>query len=147
MAGLPKGGSRVRRVMGLVVVGALLVVVVAGIASADSTCAGTDVHPGQDLTAVANAAPAGTTFCIHDGDYTISSPVRVQDSDVFKGLYSDRSRPSVSTTQASHVFYTNGSHQATISGLKVSGAVGDNSCEPGCGRGIGGEAGILPSIT
>jgi hypothetical protein len=145
MAGLPKGESKVRRVMVLVVVGTLLVAVMAGTVSAKtapngvgSTCAGRDVYPGQDLTAVADAAPAGTTFCIHDGNYTISSPIRVQDSDVFRGLYSDRTRPSVSTTQASHIFYTHGSHQATISGLVVSGAVGDNSCEPDCGRGIGG---------
>jgi hypothetical protein len=145
MAGLPKGESKVIRVAALVIVGALLVTLIAGTASAEkirkgasSTCTGTNIFPGQDLTAVADAAPAGTKFCIHDGNYTVSSPIRVQDNDVFKGLYVDRTRPSVSTTQASHIFYTHGSHNATISGLVVSGAVGDNSCEPNCGRGIGG---------
>jgi hypothetical protein len=45
----------------------------------------------------------------------------------------------VVTTQAHHIFNVYGASGALIKGLKVSGAVGGNYCEPSCGRGIGGS--------
>jgi hypothetical protein len=106
-------------------------------------CAGKDVYPSQNLTNVAQNASAGTTFCIHDGTYKISSPIIVQRRDVFVGLYDDGTRPVVTTITAFHIFYagddpTSAASGATIKGLTVSGAVGNNQCEPKCGRGIGG---------
>jgi hypothetical protein len=109
-----------------------------GSTAAPSTCVGKDVFPGQDITAVAKAAPAGTTFCIHDGSYSVSSNIVVQSGDTFTGLYSDVSRPQIKGTDVEYVFYTGGTNNATIRGLAVSGAIGGDYCEPSCGRGIGG---------
>jgi hypothetical protein len=108
-------------------------------AEAAYPCSGKDVFPAQNLTMVAASSPAGTTFCIHDGTYNVSKQVVVQDNDRFIGLYDDSSRPAVVTTQALHVFNVSGASGALIKGLKVSGAVGGNYCEPNCGRGIGGS--------
>jgi parallel beta-helix repeat protein len=107
-----------------------------------NTCVGVQLYPGADLSAKAEAKPAGTTFCIHDGTYNISKPVRVQDNDRYIGLYDDSTRPEVLTTQAQQVFNAAGSTGATIKGLKVSGAVGGDSCKPGCGQGIRGGSNL-----
>jgi hypothetical protein len=107
------------------------------------------VYPFQSLPGVANNTPSGTTFCIHDGTYKISSPIIVQSGDIFLGVYSDTSRPVVTTDTASvvhHVFdagagipgHENDAVGATIQQLTISGAKGDDQCEPNCGRGIGG---------
>jgi hypothetical protein len=108
-------------------------------AQAAYPCSGKDVYPSQNLTTLAAGSNAGTTFCIHDGTYNISKDIRVQDGDRFIGLYNDSTRPSIVTTQAHHIFNAYGSSGALIKGLKVSGAVGGNYCEPSCGRGIGGS--------
>jgi hypothetical protein len=105
-------------------------------AKAAYSCSGKDVYPTQNLTIVAQNSPRGTTFCIHDGTYNISDPVRVDDNDRFIGLYNDSTRPAVVTTRAQNVFEASGSNGALIKGLKISGAVGGNYCEPECGRGI-----------
>jgi Right handed beta helix region len=106
-------------------------------AQAAYPCSGKHVYPSQNLTTVAAGSNAGTTFCIHDGTYNVSKPVLVQDNDKFIGLYDDATRPAVVTTQALFVFDANhGSNGALIKGLKISGAVGGNYCEPNCGRGI-----------
>jgi hypothetical protein len=105
-------------------------------------CVGRDVFPSQSLPSVAKNTPSGTTFCIRDGTYNISSPVIVQSGDVFWGVNSDSTRPVVTTTTARHVFDaapgTTHADGATIKNLIISGAVGDAQCEPDCGRGIGG---------
>ena len=107
-------------------------------AAAATTCAGKQVAPSQDLSAVAAASPAGTTFCLKDGSFYVSAPIRVQDRDSFVGVYTDGTRPNVWTKEARHVFYTAGADDVAIRDLVVSGAKGDDSCEPECGRGIGG---------
>jgi hypothetical protein len=107
-------------------------------AKAAYPCSGKHVYPTQNLTNVAGSSPSGTTFCIHDGTYNISNPVTVQNNDRFIGLYNDSTRPSVVTTLAKQVFEASGSSGAVIKGLKISGAVGGNYCEPVCGRGIRG---------
>ena len=97
------------------------------------------VYPSQNLTSIAANSKPGTTFFIHDGTYNVSKPIVVQDHDKFIGLYHDSSRPSLVTTQAHYIFDANqGSDWATIKGLKISGAVGGNHCEPACGKGIRG---------
>lgn len=105
---------------------------------AATTCSGKQVYPGQDLSKIAAAAPAGTTFCVKDGSYSVVTPVVVQKGDKFIGVYSDSTRPLVKTTRAYHVFGTGGADYAQIKDLAVTGAVGNDSCEPNCGRGIGG---------
>jgi hypothetical protein len=107
-------------------------------AKAAYPCSGKHVYPSQNLAAVAGNSPKGTTFCVHDGTYNVSTPVRVEENDKFIGLYNDTSRPKVATSQAHYVFNTVGGDGALIKGLTVSGAVGGNYCEPNCGRAIGG---------
>ena len=107
-------------------------------AEAAYACSGKNVYPTQNLTNVAGSSSGGTTFCIHDGTYNISSPIQVQNNDKFIGIYNDSSRPQVSTTKAKQVFAAGNSNGATIKGLKISGATGGDSCKPGCGQGIRG---------
>ena len=107
-------------------------------AQAAYSCSGKHVYPTQNLASVAESSSAGTTFCIHDGTYNVSKPVRAQNNDRFIGLYDDSTRPAVVTSQAQQLFNISGSSGVTIKGLKVSGAVGGNYCEPGCGQGIRG---------
>lgn len=110
----------------------------AGAQTKASTCAGKNVYPGQNLASIAASAPAGTTFCIKDGEYSVTSNIVVQDGDAFVGVYSDSTRPTVSTTTAQHIFHTVGADSATIRGLAITGAVHNDACEPNCGRAIGG---------
>ena len=105
---------------------------------AATSCSGKHVYPSQNLTTVAQNSPAGTTFCIHDGTYNVSSPVKVERNDRFVGVYRDSSRPAVVTTKAQQLFNTGAGNGAVINKLRISGAVGGNYCEPYCGRGIGG---------
>ena len=108
-------------------------------AKAAYPCSGKHVYPSQNLTTVAANSKEGTTFCIHDGTYNVSKAVVVQDNDKFIGLHNDDTRPSVVTNKAHYVFDANqGSDWAVIRGLKISGAVGGNYCEPACGKGIRG---------
>jgi hypothetical protein len=107
-------------------------------AQAAYPCSGKQIYAPQNLTNVAGSSPGGTTFCIHDGSYTISAPIQVQNNDKFIGLYNDGSRPQISTTKAKQLFNARDSNGATIKGLKISGAVGGNYCKPGCGQGIRG---------
>lgn len=106
-------------------------------AESATDCAGKQVVPSQNLVNVANNAPSGTTFCLQQGTYEISAPVKVQSDDRFVGVYS-KGRPRVTTDTAPSVFDANGSDGARIVGLTASGAVGDTSCQPSCGRGISG---------
>ena len=115
-------------------------------AEAAYACSGKNVYPTQNLANVASSSSGGTTFCVHDGSYNISSPIQVQNNDKFIGLYNDSSRPQISTTKAKQVFAAGNSNGATIKGLKISGAVGGDYCKPGCGQGIRGET-TSPSTT
>lgn len=124
---------------------AFLTVLGVALAQEQTTCSGVYVSPSEDLVAAANTNAAGTTFCIQDGTHNVTSEIPVEAGDVFWGVYSDSTRPVVKTTTAYHVFFlTKDSSGATIQGLEVSGAVGDDSCEPACGRGIGGRG---PDLT
>jgi hypothetical protein len=107
-------------------------------AEAAYACSGKQVYPTQNLANVAGSSPGGTTFCVHDGSYNISTPIQVQNNDKFIGLYNDSSRPQIATTKAKQVFAAGDSNGATIKGLKISGAVGGDACKPGCGQGIRG---------
>lgn len=106
--------------------------------SAATSCTGKHVYEGANLASVAAGAPSGTTFCVHQGTYRVSQPVIAQSGDRFVGVYPTFPRPTVITSQARQVFNAGGSTGATISGLRIEGAVGDESCQPLCGRGISG---------
>lgn len=134
---------RLKAVLGAVAVSVVALVLSSQLlpsAEAATSCAGRHVYPTQNLVAVAQASAAGTTFCIHDGTYEISTPVVVQDRDRFVGVYTDTTRPVVTTTRSPQVFNAGGSDGASIAGLQIRGAIGNNSCEPGCGQGIRGGA-------
>jgi hypothetical protein len=124
----------------------LVLILVAGsacaqkIRDATSLCSGENVYAGQDLVAVAEEARAGTTFCVNDGNYSVSASIRVQAGDTFWGTYVDSTRPIISTKRAEHIFHTRGADDATIKNLTATGAVGGAHCQPDCGRAIGGGA-------
>src|SRR5215211_2436633 len=73
-------------------------------AKAAYPCSGKHVYPGQNLANIANNYASGQTFCIHDGTYNTSVPVRVESNDRFIGLYNDSTRPAIVTTRAENVF-------------------------------------------
>ena len=102
------------------------------------SCSGKHVYSSQNLASVADNSSAGTTFCIHDGTFNISVPIRAQNNDKYVGIYNDSTRPVVVTSRAQQVFNVSGSSNVEIKGLKIAGAVGGNHCEPGCGQGIRG---------
>jgi len=123
----------------------------AGKASGATECTGITVKPRNNLSEVAASEPPGTTFCIHDGNYSVSKRILLQSGDSFIGLYSDGSRPVISTDRAKEIF--DGLYKvadlpkrsppyiaegARIEGLRITGAVGGERCSPDCGRGIGG---------
>lgn len=114
----------------------------AGGGNAATTCpaGGVDVDPGADVAAVAAdpANGAGTTYCIKDGNYTVTQAIEVQSNDRFLGIYGDGTRPIVTGSGARTIFDASVSDSAEISGLQVQGAVGSEACAPDCGRGIGG---------
>jgi Right handed beta helix region len=106
--------------------------------TAATSCTGKQIYAGANLVSLAANSPSGTTFCIHQGTYSVTQPISVTDGDRFIGVYQSLPRPIVKTTSARMVFNAGGSNQALISSLSVQGAVGDQSCQPNCGRGISG---------
>lgn len=53
------------------------------------TCSGTNVAPGSGLKAAMDAAPAGTTFCLGAGTYTVNNQINTQDGDKVFGAGRD----------------------------------------------------------
>jgi hypothetical protein len=103
-------------------------------AESATSCVGKQLSSSQNLAEVAAATSAGTTFCLAQGKYQVSSPVIVQSNDKFIGVYTSFPRPIVVTTKAQQVLKADGSNGARIEGLRVEGAVGEKSCQPFCGR-------------
>ncbi|QIN84364.1 hypothetical protein GBA63_18245 [Rubrobacter tropicus] len=109
-----------------------------GTARAATDCSGVQIREGDDISLVADAHGARTTFCINDGEYPVVRSVKVQSGDRFRGVYGDGTRPIVRGAGATTIFDTFGSDSAAIIGLRVQGAIGSEACSPNCGRGIGG---------
>ena len=117
---------------------ALLALVASGTkSSAATSCKGKHVYSGANLVSVA-AGPLQGRPSASIKALTASPAIRVQDSDRFIGVFSRLPRPLVITTRAQKVFNAEGSERAIIRGLRIEGAVGDESCQPECGRGISG---------
>jgi parallel beta-helix repeat protein len=95
--------------------------------------------PGEDLTKVAANCPGSTTYTIKDGAYELSGPVIADSGDTFKGIYSDRTRPTIDANGATSAFYVGDTNGVTIQGLDVTGTEGGKWCEPGCGSAIKGD--------
>ena len=107
-------------------------------AASAGTCDPT-LTPGENLTHVAANCPGGTTFTIKDGAYKLSGTVNVNSGDTFKGVYSDRTRPTINANGAEDAFGVGRTNGVTIMGLDVTGTRGGDWCEPGCGAAISGN--------
>jgi Right handed beta helix region len=106
-------------------------------ASAATTCKPV-LTSGEDLTRAAATCPPSTTFTIKDGAYKLSGPVTANSGDIFKGVYSDGTRPKIDANGARYAFDVAGTNRVTIRGLSVTGTKGGNWCEPSCGGAIKG---------
>ncbi len=111
------------------------------------SCTGTNVAPGNGLKAAMDTAPAGTTFCLSAGNYTISAETTVQDGDVVQGVPATVAANGA-VTAASKIVGASGVENmftpasgATVvfRDLDISGAVGDSTCDPDCGRAFKGN--------
>ena len=104
------------------------------------SCTGTNVAPGTGLKAAVDAAPAGTTFCLGSGVYTISATTTLQDGDKLIGV-----SPSATSIEGNGTVQNmfDGASGGTfeVRDLSVSGAVGDANatCSPDCGRAFMGD--------
>jgi hypothetical protein len=115
-------------------VGALCAVVAASLYAVPARathCEGLQVY-GGDLVQTASSAPAGTTFCLHSGQYDVTSFVPVQAGDRFIG----ESSVFVTTSNARQVFKGLDASDALLQGMDISGAKADDDCKITCGRGI-----------
>jgi parallel beta-helix repeat protein len=50
-----------------------------------SQSASVDIYPGQDMSSIVNASPAGTTFVIHPGTYRLTQSITPKNDDNFLG--------------------------------------------------------------
>ncbi len=107
-------------------------------ASAATTCKPV-LTPGEDLTRAAATCPPSTTFTIKDGAYKLSGPVAANSGDVFKGVYSDGTRPKIDANGARYAFDVGHTNRVTIKNLSVTGTKGGDWCEPSCGGAIKGD--------
>jgi len=95
-------------------------------------CEGVRVEPTQNLAQVAASNPPGTTFCLDAGSYRTAEVV-LQDGDSLVGEDVDQTFIEGS---GRHVINASDTSAVTISDLDVSGATGDSTCRPKCGRGV-----------
>lgn len=97
------------------------------------SCQGVQVAAGANLTTVAGANPPGTTFCLAAGTYTLSASVVGQQGDLFLGAGRDKTFIKGNGT-LQHLMTSAGGDDFEVRSLDISGAVGDFSCNPNCGR-------------
>lgn len=97
------------------------------------------ITPGENIARVVAGCSGSTTFTIKDGSYRLSGPINVSSGDVFKGVYSDKTRPTIDANGAEAAFKVGGTNGVRISGLDISGADGGNYCAPACGKAIAGD--------
>jgi hypothetical protein len=104
-------------------------------------CSGVAVTAGSDLQSALDAHPAGTTFCLGAGTFTVAAPITPESGDSIVGL--GASQTFVVASGAPAVFEATGTTGVTLRDLDISGAVGGESCKPACGRGISGGSDLL----
>lgn len=106
------------------------------------SCNGINVAPGRGtLDEVADAAPAGSTFCLPAGTFFVTRPVEAEDGDVFMGSGRDATFVEGDGTVRNLFMGGPGAH-FTAASLDISGAVGNAACAPRCGRAFLPSAGI-----
>jgi parallel beta-helix repeat protein len=111
----------------------------AHVASAAARTCDSVITPGEGLAKAAANCPPSTTFTIKDGAYKLSGPIDADSGDTFKGSYSDGSLPTINANGAENAFNVSGTNRVTIRSLSISGAGGDDRCEPACGGAIKGD--------
>jgi hypothetical protein len=99
-------------------------------------CDGTAVPVSTHLAAAVSGAPAGTTFCLAAGVYTVPSTATLKDGDVIVGRGSGVS--VIQGTGALNVLSAEEGADVVISAVAITGGVGDSACAPACGRAIEG---------
>jgi Right handed beta helix region len=100
------------------------------------TCHGTAVSVVTGLSAAVSGAPAGTTFCLFAGVYSVPSTVYLEDGDVIAGQGSGVS--VIQGTGADNVLSAMGDADVVVSDVTIRGGAGDSACAPACGRAIEG---------
>ena len=110
-------------------------------------CNGVDVAPGASTIHAAVAAHgAGTTFCLRDGTYAITSPIVPKAGDSFIGVSSDGSRPIIDGGHRSTVKWdilADGVPGVGIANLQVLNAFGPGKAiDKQAGRGVWGGPGL-----
>ena len=67
-----------------------------------------DLYNADDVRAALNqaidASPAGTTFCLADGNYSTTAALNPKDGDHFIGVYTDGTQPNIANTGSGGVF-------------------------------------------
>ena len=105
------------------------------VASAATTC-NPVLTPGENLARVAENCPPSTTFIIKDGTHKLSRAVNASSGDIYKGVYSDGTRPQIDANGASMAFNVGDTKGVAIRGLSISGTKGGEWCDPECGGAI-----------
>jgi hypothetical protein len=104
-----------------------------GVSGAEVTCSGVAVAAGANLANVASSAPAGTTFCLAAGTFNVGSTVTLDNGDELIGA--GRTQTFLKGTNGAQNLLTASSGASwEVRSLDISGAVGDASCAPACGR-------------
>jgi hypothetical protein len=114
--------------IGIVIVS--LVVTVPAAARPKKHCAGVRVPAGADLQMLDDGQ--GQTYCLRAGTYSVPSEIRVDDGDVIKGAGTRKT--FIIGTGARNMFSADSGAVWAFRKLDISGAVGDASCAPDCGR-------------
>jgi hypothetical protein len=114
---------------------------------APTACSGITVAQGDDIVAIVNDAPAGSTVCIGAGLYDLQGAtleprdgVELIGHPVSVGPNGEIDAPSklFSTAQDGVIRATVKGQRLTFVNLDVSGATGAVECKPMCGRGFNG---------
>ena len=109
---------------------ASLVVTVPAAARPKKVCEGVRVPAGTDLQTLNDGE--GRTYCLDAGRYSVPSEVRVDNGDVIKGAGTRKT--FIIGTGARNMFSADSGAVWAFRKLDISGAVGDVSCAPDCGR-------------
>ena len=118
-------------------------------------CHGVHLYPGADLRSAINGT-TNTTFCIHGGTYDLGNssihPGRgdklIGDDVTITGTGRvDAPTKLVSTATNGVIDFTAPASNVLIENLDISGAMGDGTCKPMCGRGINGHGGNVTDLT
>jgi len=106
------------------------------------TCVGTLVAPGGGLKTAMDTAPAGTTFCLAAGTYSIPATITVKDGVAVQGA--GRAQTFLVGTGAQNLFTAVSGATWEFRSLDISGAVGNPSvCGADCGRAFVGNGDSL----